>query len=80
MHLQLVVQVRIFSISVDFKKNIILFFKLKNFSKFKFSFLSKILLLIPIKFAAQFNNRADQKNKQIADQKNNFADQKNKIC
>jgi hypothetical protein len=38
------------------------------------------LLIIPIKFAAQFNNFADQKNKQIADQKNNFADQKNKIC
>jgi hypothetical protein len=42
------------------------------------------LLLIPIKFATRFNNRAnqknnfaDQKNKQIADQKNNFADQKN---
>jgi hypothetical protein len=45
------------------------------------------LLLIPINFAAQFNNRADQKNyfadqrnKPIADQKNYFADQKNKIC
>ncbi len=45
------------------------------------------MLIIPIKFAAQFNNCADQKNnfadqknKQIADQKNNFADQKNKIC
>jgi hypothetical protein len=38
------------------------------------------LLLIPIKFAAQFNNRADQKNN-FADQKNKqIADQKNKIC
>jgi hypothetical protein len=56
--------------------------KIKDFL-FKFSILLKILLLIPIKFATQFNNRADQKNnfvdqknKQIADQKNNFADQK----
>jgi hypothetical protein len=45
------------------------------------------LLIISLKFAAQFNNRADQKNnfvdkknKQISYQKNNFADQKNKIC
>jgi hypothetical protein len=38
------------------------------------------LLIIPIKFAAQFNNRADQKNN-FADQKNKqITDQKNKIC